>query len=538
MKKILSLFAAVLFAGSMMAEPVTITPTNSGWTTTQGAQTGTAVDGVTASCNNGATGTTQAEGATLRIYKDATLTISVASGNITTIVFTCVASGTTKYGPGCFGAQTGYSYNNMKGTWTGSATSVAFTASSNQVRATQIEVYLNGEEPPVDTWVADTINVAQARALINNSDAHDHYVVGIVADQPFNTFNSFSGRVSFNLVDDLSSTDSLQAYQILDKENAQWTSLEAAQQELRVGDTIMVYAGALKLYAAKNIYEIDPGYYVEKLGANPNPPALVGPDTISVDSALVLAKALTPATGSSQSTSKEYVVQGYVAKVKSANDKTYFMSSDATATYGDFQAYKCATIDKEVQQGDFVLVRGVITTYHGTGTNGEYYNYEISGGSLVHGEAPGIDTIKVNVANAITAGNALADNATTDGYYLVTGYVVNPTEMEEEDANQNFFLADEQNATYGDFKAYKAKIAYPGVAAGDKVAIFGRIKKNVYNNKTTIQIEYGDVTIIEKAPQGIENVVLTEKAKKVMVDGVVYIIRDNKMFDTLGNQVR
>jgi len=40
------------------------------------------------------------------------------------------------------------------------------------------------------------------------------------------------------------------------------------------------------------------------------------------------------------------------------------------------------------------------------------------------------------------------------------------------------------------------------------------------------------------AEEGIENVVLTEKAQKVMVDGVMYIIRDNKMFNVQGTQVR
>ena len=38
--------------------------------------------------------------------------------------------------------------------------------------------------------------------------------------------------------------------------------------------------------------------------------------------------------------------------------------------------------------------------------------------------------------------------------------------------------------------------------------------------------------------EAIENVVLTEKAQKVMVDGVMYIIRDNKMFNVQGTQVR
>jgi hypothetical protein len=38
--------------------------------------------------------------------------------------------------------------------------------------------------------------------------------------------------------------------------------------------------------------------------------------------------------------------------------------------------------------------------------------------------------------------------------------------------------------------------------------------------------------------EGIENVVLTEKAQKVMIDGVMYIIRDNKLFNVQGTQVR
>ena len=40
------------------------------------------------------------------------------------------------------------------------------------------------------------------------------------------------------------------------------------------------------------------------------------------------------------------------------------------------------------------------------------------------------------------------------------------------------------------------------------------------------------------AAQGIENVVLTKDAKKVVVDGVLYIVRDGKMFNVQGTQVR
>lgn len=80
----------------------------------------------------------------LRIYKNQTLTISAADATITGIQFTCTANGTTKQGPGCWGAGApeGYSFeaDGKTGTWTGSATSVAFTATDNQVRIVELTV--------------------------------------------------------------------------------------------------------------------------------------------------------------------------------------------------------------------------------------------------------------------------------------------------------------------------------------------------------------------------------------------------------------
>ena len=42
----------------------------------------------------------------------------------------------------------------------------------------------------------------------------------------------------------------------------------------------------------------------------------------------------------------------------------------------------------------------------------------------------------------------------------------------------------------------------------------------------------------EPLPEGIEHIVLTEKAKKVVVDGMIYIVRDGKLFNLTGAQVR
>lgn len=94
---------------------------------------------VTMSVSNGLEESSQ-----YRIYKGQTATFTSTGANIIAIVFNCMASGTTKYGPGCFTASVGdYTYEDKVGTWTGSASEVTFTASSNQVRATSIVVTLD-----------------------------------------------------------------------------------------------------------------------------------------------------------------------------------------------------------------------------------------------------------------------------------------------------------------------------------------------------------------------------------------------------------
>ena len=99
-------------------------------------------DGVTLEVTKGIIGTYNNENH-YRIYKNETLTITSTVGTIVGVEFTCTANDDTKYGPGCLTWSTGdYTYSGAVGTWTGSATSVEFVASTNQVRATQILVKL------------------------------------------------------------------------------------------------------------------------------------------------------------------------------------------------------------------------------------------------------------------------------------------------------------------------------------------------------------------------------------------------------------
>lgn len=113
------------------------------------SDTKTSKNGVSFTCD----GISTTDG--FKFYKSSESTFSVTNGKITKIVFTCTASGTAKYGPGSFGtgAPTGYSYEGTTGTWTGKASSVTFTATDNQVRATKIKV-------TVDTVATPTFSVA------------------------------------------------------------------------------------------------------------------------------------------------------------------------------------------------------------------------------------------------------------------------------------------------------------------------------------------------------------------------------------------
>lgn len=103
-------------------------------------------DGITLTLKEGtsASGLGKLATAEYRFYKGNILTVSSTIGNITNIEFTCTANNTTKWGPGCFAAQNGYTFKDKVGTWVGNATSVDFTAESAQVRAKTIKVTVGG----------------------------------------------------------------------------------------------------------------------------------------------------------------------------------------------------------------------------------------------------------------------------------------------------------------------------------------------------------------------------------------------------------
>ena len=168
MKKFTMFFSALLFSMMSFAGVVTfdadVDKGNAGTDSNNAAAYTITKDGVTVEVSSGILGTYNNE-MHYRIYKNQTLKITSTAGNITSVQFTCTANDAEKYGPGCFTVDGGdYTYAGPVGTWTGSADAIVFTASSNQVRATQVVVTL--ETTP--TGVEDVVTVEVPVKVIEN----------------------------------------------------------------------------------------------------------------------------------------------------------------------------------------------------------------------------------------------------------------------------------------------------------------------------------------------------------------------------------
>ena len=110
-----------------------------GMTSSAGSQTGTA-SGFTFNVSNGLLN------GHIRVYKSATFTLTAPSSyTLTEVTFTCTANGTAQYGPGCFVLNDGIDGDYVAGTgatgtWSGDASSITLTASSNQVRIISFDI--------------------------------------------------------------------------------------------------------------------------------------------------------------------------------------------------------------------------------------------------------------------------------------------------------------------------------------------------------------------------------------------------------------
>jgi hypothetical protein len=253
MKKITLLLSAILFTMMSFAGVVTFDADadqgNAGTDSNNAAAYQITKDGVTVEVSSGILGTYNNE-MHYRIYKNQTLKITSTAGAITSVQFTCTANGDAKYGPGCFTVDGGDYTNDggAVGTWTGSATEITFTASSNQVRVTEIIVAIDGTEipdggdgggttpptpptPPAEGVITCAEAVAICQATGETSTAETYTIRGYVTELK-EAYNSQFGNATYWMADEKGGTNQLQAYRV--------KPVNASDQAVKVNDYVEV----------------------------------------------------------------------------------------------------------------------------------------------------------------------------------------------------------------------------------------------------------------------------------------------------------
>ena len=259
---------------------------------------------------------------------------------------------------------------------------------------------------------------------------------------------------------------------------------------------------------------------------------------ITVAEAVAIGQKLAAGAESTES----YTVEGYVGKLYNqynAEKKTQsFYMCDTKAEVNPeskdflFEAFM-AKLDKGVTPGAKVTVTGKITNY--VSSKG-VQTIEIKEGTCVILEEgdPALGPEKISVAEAVAIAEGMAEEKYTDKEYTVLGYAATVFDKNS-DGSWSFYMTDEAGAK-GDFMASSCN-ADSDVKTGDFMAVTGKIGKHK-SKKGNIILQIYKGSAAHSNEQGIENVVLTEQAQKVMVDGVIYIIRENKLYNLQGARVR
>ncbi len=537
MKKFFTFVAALMAVVAVNATVVTLTPGQ--FTACENVEFSETVDGITVAIAPKGTVADQ-----IRIFKSSTITIS-AEKEISGIVFTCAANGETKYGPGCFAAQDGYSFEGKLGTWVGTpAASVAFTASSNQVRATKIEVYLDGETPgiptPQETVKVDVAGaIAAGQALADGKTSEEVYeVTGFVVNaQPYNP--TYKNQIWW-MSDDAENTGAqeFEAYACTVSENS------TIMQVLN-GDKVTLTGNITKYNDTKNnkiIIEIKNGtaVFVSKVDGDHSIDGGVTPpaedlDTITVAKALEIGGAL-PSGGK---TDVQYVIEGYVSDIvaaytTAADFETFWMvdekgSRAKTNADGAFEVYKGNPVQKMTAGLDgHVYVTSKIQNYQGK-------VIETSGTAVVNIVEQGtVEEIEaITVAKAMEIGGALADQAVSDKTYEITGYVSNVYNFLNPDyGSETLYISDdpESTSTENAFQIYRGKPSTK-TATGlhAKVKVVTKIKNykgTIETDGSTIPFEVLEASTFVPDTVNIEEVVnLTEPLAENAKTPVYYVVK-------------
>ncbi len=568
MKKLLRFTLTVLLSvvcGTMWAQVVTFDPA-----TDKGSQVGSSQgedqvtkDGVTISvAPTGSFG----NGQQYRVYKGATFTVTSTVGNITKVEITCSASGEEKYGPGCFTDATpgSYNYEGTVGTWTGNAASFSMTASTNQVRMTEIKVTIGdgsdpgpGPEPGTpsgsgtlaDPWNAVAAQNFTAALPADEPTEQTYYIKGKIAKIANNgEFSARFGNATFYISDDGADANTFYIFRALYLENQMWVE---GNTQIKVGDEVII-CGKLVNYKGTTPETVQNESYIYSLNGKtkedggtpgPEPGAPSGSGTLADPWNAVAAQNFTAALPADEATEQSYYIKGKIAKIANNGEfsarfgnATFYISDDG-ADANTFYIFRTLYLENQlwvegktqIKVGDEVIICGKLVNYKGTTpetVQNESYIYSLNGktkddgGTPGPGPEPGTPSGSGTLAdpwNAVAAQNftaaLTADTPTEESYYIKgkIAQIASNGEFSARFGNATFYISDD-GADANTFYIYRTlylenQLWVEGntqIKVGDEVIICGKLVNYKGTTPETVQNESYIYSLNGKTSEGGE----------------------------------
>lgn len=359
---------------------------------------------------------------------------------------------------------------------------------------------------------------ANAAALLQSGQTGTDYVA--VTGYVTNTDGKISkGQQTFWLDDEKGSKRTFQGY---------WCNMPDGESPLNIGDKVVIKGFLMNF---KNTAEMKNGdvTILER--------AIVKVDTIKATVCDAIEEGEALADG--DNTQDVFVVEGVVSSIPENNDtyKTQKFNVTCETNEKNLQAYNVTMADGYAALGDKVRLTGKLKKFGTT--------IELVGDGLVleKGNVQ-IDTVEVNVAEALAAVKALENGKVSKEVYVITGYIDSiSSAYSDQYKNISFYMCDDLKAPAYEFQAYRVK-GGQDLKVGDKVAVTGNLQhyykaaEEEKPEKHGYQTNAGATYEIINETANSNVFVEKEKAVKFVRDGQIYIRKNNVEYTILGTEVK
>lgn len=346
-------------------------------------------------------------------------------------------------------------------------------------------------------------------------------VTGYVTNTDGKISNSKDGipQQNFYLDDEKGSKKTFQGY---------WCNMPDGENPLNIGDKVVIKGFLMKYKTTAEMKNGDVTI-LER--------AIVKIDTIKATVCEAVEECEALADG--DNTQDVFIVEAVVTSVLEQNDNYNTQKFNVTCEDNgkDLQAYNVTMKDGYAAISDKVRLTGKLKKYGST--------LELVGDGLVleKGNVQ-IDTVEVNVAEALAAVKALENGKVSKEVYVITGYIDSiSSAYSDQYKNISFYMCDDLKAPAYEFQAYRVK-GGQDLKVGDKVAVTGNLQhyykaaEEEKPEKHGYQTNAGATYEIINETANSNVFVEKEKSVKFVRDGQIYIRKNNVEYTILGTEVK